>query len=109
MRFTPDRSELLALVSVWIISPIVAGLAWAIAPTAFENIGPLPPSALFGMKILMLNEYLVPSIAGTALLVAISRLVKCESTRAFLCHLLTFTAFVVTATAMISLACLVRK
>lgn len=104
MRFLPNRSECLALVSVWLIYPALLGLAWAMTPGAIQFMGALPFGARLGIECGQLIERGIPSAVGTALLVAIARFVKSDINRAFLCHLLTFVAFGFTVAVMILVA-----
>ena len=104
MRFLPDRSEILALASVWAIWPALAGLAWAIAPNGGQWMGFMPLPARLGIQCGQLAERGIPSLVGMALIVGTSRFVKSNSNRAFLCHLVTCVAFAFTVVTMVFVA-----
>lgn len=104
MRLLPNRSELLALISVWLIYPALVGLAWAMTPGVHGFSGTLPFLARLGIECGQLVERCIPSTVGTGLLVAIARFVKSDANRSFLCHLLTFAAFGFTVAVMVLVA-----
>ena len=90
----PNRNETVALIAVWVIWPAL----WLAETAAFARIselnGSLPLPLRWTMVVVASNAYCVPSLVGTAILVAIARLSKNQDLLRFGCHILTLAAFV---------------
>jgi hypothetical protein len=109
MKFLPNRFEFLALASVWLIWPALAGVGWAISPAMTQFTYTPTGLTSLGLAIARLSELGIPSIIGTGAIVAVSRFARNEAERAFLYHLVTIVYFLLTIGTMIAVTTLLRS
>jgi hypothetical protein len=93
MRFLPDRYEMLALVGVWLLWPALFFSRNATMVVLAQFCGSLPLTMRFGIEVLQWNRWGVPSLVGTAVVVAIARVVRDANRKKAACHVVTVAAF----------------
>jgi hypothetical protein len=93
MKTLPDRDEALALAGVWLMWLALTFAAVAFSH-AFREIGTtLPMTVRVGVELCYVNRWAIPSLIGTAAVVAIARAMRDSGKKQTACHAVTLCAF----------------
>lgn len=93
MRFMPERDEVLALVGVWLLWPSLYLFRNAITAMLSGFSGSLPLTTRLGIEVLQWNRWCLPSLAGTAIVVGVARVITHGESRKTAYHAVTLAAF----------------
>ena len=103
-QFWPNSSEALAVISVWLIWPILAFVGVGIGESVGDLSTHLPQSVTIAVRMLNFNAMLLPTAAGLAALVMTSRAPISNISHARICHAISVCAYIfcgIVLTAMI--------
>ena len=108
MKLIPDKYEIVALLSVWLMWPAFYLAARAIIPILSEFGANLPLPTRLALEVLQANRLCIPSLVGTAAVVLAGRLSPTPDINRFLCHLITFASFAFTLATVLGLLGILR-